>query len=424
MTGELSSEYSGVSFRRPMSIQTGEVMRRRDLRLHAEMGERAISIDGNTVLAQPETGHRILERHLRSAIIGQDQAIDAVLDAMDLSGARSPDNPRPLATFAFLGPTGVGKSETAKVLADFISGGNPRLVKIDCSNFSHGHEVASLVGSPPGYVGDERAVFLNKKKVERPGTIVLFDEIEKGSPPLFNLMLQILGDGKLQLNDGTETSFRETMIIMTSNLGAKEMSEHLRKSPGGFGVDREEPGFDVITKSAQKAFREFFSPEFVNRIDSTVVFNPLNREAMSKILDNKLSEVNEQYGDTYGMAIALTEGAQSYLLDKTFEERGMGARPLVRAFEKEVQSTFGRYLSGRQLSQGSQLFVYHRSECTDEVRAQLPDQELIFTQRFDEELYEKHEAYKREQGEERRRIEDERLRLERENAEKERVVAD
>ncbi len=282
-------------------------------------------------------------------------------------------------------------------MAEFISGDESRLIKIDCSNFSHGHEVANLTGSPLGFVGSDRSPLLSKKRIERYGTVLLFDEIEKGSEELYNLMLQILGDGKLQLGDGSTTSFRETIIILTSNLGAKEMGDHLRKTPVGFGIEREEPNKDVLSKSAQEAFKDFFKhkPEFVNRLDSMVVFNPLDKGSLGKVLDNKLAAANEAYVESYGMAISLTDGAHEYLVDKALEERGMGARPLVRAFEKDIQSMFGRYVGGQQVFQGAQINVYHHTECPEEVRRKYPENELIFTQHFDEDLWEKKEEFDR-----------------------------
>lgn len=415
MAGEYSPEYSDVAPKRPTPIEAKELLGRRSHRLQLEIGVRALSFGGNTVLNQPETSYKILERDLRASIIGQDQAIDAIIEAMDRSRVRLADNPRPLATLAFLGPTGVGKSETAKVLAEFISGGDPRLVKIDCSNFSHGHEVASLIGSPPGYVGHDQTPLLNKKRVEKYGTVVLFDEIEKGSEALYNLMLQILGDGALQLNDGTTTSFRNTMIILTSNLGAKEMSEHLSKTPIGFMSDnREEPSAEVINKSARQAFEKFFKPEFVNRLDGTIVFNPLDREGLGQVLENKLAEANYEYSESYGMEVALTDGTREYLVDKALEERGKGARPLVRAFEKDIQGSFGRYMGGGQLHQGYCLQVYHRSECPEDVQETFPDQDLIFTYHFDEALWQVRENFKERLAEEKRKAEEAKRRAEEE----------
>lgn len=400
MAGEYSPEYSDVAPQLPASLEDIELATRRDRRLQLTMGERALSIDGNRVLGQPETTFKVLEKDLRASIIDQDQAIEAIIEAMDRSLVRLDDNPRPLATFAFLGPTGVGKSETAKVLAEFISGGDPRLVKIDCSNFSHGHEVAGLIGSPPGYVGRDQVPILNQKRIERYGTVVLFDEIEKGSDALNNLLLQILGDGELQLNDGTTTSFRNAMVILTSNLGAKEMSDHLNKNPLGFMSDnREEPSAEMVNRSARKAFEAFFRPEFVNRLDGTIVFNPLSREGLGKVLDVKLAEANYEYGEKFGMEVSLSEGTRSYLVNKSAEERGKGARPLVRAFEREIQGSFGRYVGGGLLQQGSSLGVYHTTECSEEVRCAFPNQELIFTSHYDEMLWKTRDTYLKKQAE-------------------------
>lgn len=412
VSGELFPEERTPSIPSPSQAQE-YLLSRKHQRVHHEMGRRTMMIDDFVVLDTPETSNKVLERYLKRSIINQDEAIEAIIDAMDRNAVRLDDDVRPLATLAFLGPTGVGKSQTAKALAEFISAESPRLVKIDCSNYSHGHEVAGLIGSPPGYVGHDQKPFLNKKKVERYGTVVLFDEIEKGSPALFNLMLQILGDGELQLNDGTTTSFRNTTIILTSNLGAKEMNEQLSENPVGFGVRSQEPDQKMLQKTATTAFKNFFPPEFINRLDAMVVFNPLEREGLERVLDIKLQEVNEEYSEKYGMAISLTNATYDYLVDKALEERDMGARPLVRAFEKDIQATFGRYVKNGMVTQGAHVHVYHRDELSELHKERLPeDRQLVFSWKLDDGLWEMRERRVRAEEEERRRVREEQEREE------------
>ena len=410
MTVENSPKFSDLSPTIPSFFEGMDLSLEVDPQIQHELGSRALMVDEFVVLGTPEVGHKGLERFMRDSIIGQNQAIDAILEAMDRSRVRMHDDQRPLVSLAFLGPTGVGKSETAKVLAEYISGGDPRLVKIDCSDFSHGHEVAKLTGAPPGYVGRDRQPFLSKKRIERPGVVVLFDEIEKGSEELYNLMLQILGDGKLQLNDDTETSFRDATIILTSNLGAKQMNDHLSTQSVGFSTGKSEPNPEVLERSARQAFKDFFKPEFVNRLDKMVVFNPLDHDSLTKILDSKFFEANKEYSAAYGVEISATSAAYDHLIEKALEERNMGARPLVRAFEQDIQTTLGRHLSSEQITQGSRVQVYHQSECPLEVRRQFSDSQLIFTHRFDEDLWEYHEAIKRKFEEDRRELEEARKR--------------
>lgn len=392
MTGKHNPEYSDLAAE--VSIEGTQRIGRRQLRLQLEMGRHSLAFDGNFVLPEAETSYKELERELHESIIDQDSAIDAIIEAMDRSRVRLNDNPRPIATMAFLGPTGVGKSETARVLAEHLGTSGKNLVKIDCSNFSHGHEVASLIGSPPGYVSRDQAPFLSKKRVEKYGTVVLFDEIEKGSEELYDLMLQILGDGQLRLNDGSVTSFRNSVIILTSNLGAKEMSDALSKTPVGFAGIREEPSGEMVDKRARKAFEDFFKPEFVNRLDSTIVFNPLSEEGLGRVLAIKVDEANREYAYRLGMEVDLTDGAKDFLVAKALDERSRGARPLVRAFEKDIQGSFGKYVGSGQLQQGSVLQVFHHSEVPAEVQRVMAGQELVFTHHFDEDLWTRREEHK------------------------------
>lgn len=242
-------------------------------------------LDGVT---NPETDR--IRDELRRRVIGQEAAIDALVAAYDRSTTRSAYDLRPIASLAFLGPTGVGKSETAKVLAEFLAEGEAEsLIKIDCSNFSHGHEVAALTGPPPGYVGYGQKPLLSAGKVSE-AKVILFDEIEKGAPELFRLMLQIMGDGQLRLNDGTVADFCDTVVIMTSNLGASEMATEISGKKLGFGVPSRRADKATLESVATKSFEDFFKqPEFINRINKMIIFHPLDKQGLVKVLDTKLS---------------------------------------------------------------------------------------------------------------------------------------
>jgi ATP-dependent Clp protease ATP-binding subunit ClpA len=323
----------------------------------AEMGGSGLL--GFTLMEAIQSPWEGLREGMQERIIDQQPAINAIIDALDASEARIIGDNRPKGVLAFLGPTGVGKSETGKSLAELLKG---NFIKIDCSDYSHGHEVTKLTGAPPSYVGLNIKPILNKEDVEQPGTVVLLDEIEKGSPALFNLLLQILGDGELRLNDGTITSFKNTIVILTSNLGASEMAKKLSENPLGFTTASRTPELHELETVATQAFKGFFNPEFINRLDKMVAFQPLSQDGLAKILDRKIRAGNEYYEDRYGARLTLSDATKTHLVGVAAQDRHMGARPLVRAFEQNVQSTFGRYLGSGQIAEGTHVRVFHETE--------------------------------------------------------------
>lgn len=340
------------------------------------IGKHALMFEGFTPMQAVESRYSSLRHELESKIIDQPFAIDAIIDALERSEIRLPNDKQPIANLAFLGPTGVGKSETAKVLSQQLGKGLGNLIKIDCSNFSHGHEVAALTGSPPGYIGHDKVPVLSKNVVEQPGTVILFDEIEKGSPALYNLMLQIMGDGELKLNTGAVTSFKNTVIVLTSNLGAKEMKEQLSKMPFGLGEQKTEPSKDRLEHTARSSFEKFFKPEFVNRLNKMVVFHPLGREGLGQVLDVKLSELNNEYEKQLGARVTLSDATKNYLIEAALKEPHMGARPLIRALQDNIQTIFGRYVGGGYINEGTHIRVFHISEAPTNY---VGKDELIFT---------------------------------------------
>ena len=349
--------------------------------IHSEVGK--LSIDGFTMMEAVESTWQEVRERLDQRIIGQPAAIDAIIEALESADVRMPNDTRPVATLAFLGPTGVGKSETAKALPEFIACSN-KFIKIDCSDYSHGHEVASLTGAPVGYIGSGQEPVLSKEKVEGYGTVVLFDEIEKGSAPLYNLMLQIMEDGKLQLKNGDVTDFSEAIIVMTSNLGAKEMAAQLSDTPLGFGTKNKNVTAEQLDEVAITSFKEYFPPEFINRISKMVPFHPLGSEHLGAVLDSKIEITNVQFEAQLGARLSLSDATRQYLVDIASREPSMGARPLVRALDEHIYAGFGRFHGADAVPEGTHIKVFHRNELGLHVAKS--DSELVFMSKRDETL--------------------------------------
>ncbi len=274
-----------------------------------------------------------MEDRLHERIIGQDEAISAVSDAIRRSRSGLKDPKRPIGSFIFIGPSGVGKTELAKALAEFMFDDEDALVRIDMSEYREQHTASRLFGAPPGYVGYEEGGQLTEAVRRRPYRVILFDEIEKAHPEVWNALLQILDDGRLTDGQGRVVNFRNTVLIMTSNLG----TEYVRKSgslgflqPGDNSEDRE------AHKKIEKALKDTFRPEFLNRIDEIITFSPLSVEDMQQIVKLQMREIHERIADQ-GLEINLTDEASHWLADQGFDP-AFGARPLKRALQKYVES--------------------------------------------------------------------------------------
>lgn len=271
----------------------------------------------------------------------------------------SAGNPRrPRATLLFLGPTGVGKTATARALAQLLRPDGEAFLKIDCSLFSQGHEVSALVGAPPSYVGRDQKPLLNPEIIEQENSVVLFDEIEKGQPELWNLLLQIMEDGEiLLLNGGRRVSFQSSIVVFTTNVGAKEMVDFLDRRTIGFRT----PHQDVESTGQQiyqigfEALQRVFQPEWINRLDEIVAFRPLSSDVLRQVLDRMLLEGNEQYL-RQGIQVALTNEAREYLLDKGFDSR-FGARPLRQQLLKYIDAPLADLIASGGIPGGSQVEV-------------------------------------------------------------------
>lgn len=307
-----------------------------------------------------------VEQDLRSAIFGQNRAIESVIRAMNRAryGFAAGNRNRPLVNLMFLGPTGVGKSECAKRLAARLHPEGGGFLKVDCSLFSQGHEVSALVGAPPSYVGRDQKPLLDPDIIETENSVVLFDEIEKGTSELWNLLLQIMEDGEVTLlNSGRTVSFRNTIVIMTTNVGAKEMVDYLDKRNIGFRSTRQdmEATGQQIYQIGFEALQRHFRPEWINRIDEIIAFRPLSSATMSKIFDRMLDEANGQYL-TYGIKVDVTDGAKDHILRKGYNPT-FGARPLRARMLKDIDAPLADLLASGGIPQGSRvLLVYNGSE--------------------------------------------------------------
>ncbi|NCC32208.1 MAG: ATP-dependent Clp protease ATP-binding subunit [Chloroflexia bacterium] len=301
-----------------------------------------------------------VEQRLRDQIFGQERAIESIVRV--LNRARfgfSAGNPRrPRATLLFLGPTGVGKTATARALAEMLRPDGEAFLKVDCSLFSQGHEVSALVGAPPSYVGRDQKPLLNPEIIEQENSVVLFDEIEKGQPELWNLLLQVMEDGEiLLLNGGRRVSFQRSIVIFTTNVGAKEMVDFLDRRTIGFRT----PHQDVEAMGQQiyqigfESLQKVFQPEWINRLDEIIAFRPLSSDVLRQVLDYMVLESNEQYL-RHGIKVELTAEAREYLLNKGFDSR-FGARPLRQQLLKHIDAPLADLLASGGIPAGSKVLV-------------------------------------------------------------------
>jgi ATP-dependent Clp protease ATP-binding subunit ClpB len=267
-----------------------------------------------------------MEQRLRERVIGQDAALTIVANAIRRSRAGLSDPRRPIGSFIFLGPTGVGKTETARALAEFMFDDEQSMIRIDMSEYMEKHAVARLIGAPPGYVGYDEGGQLTEAVRRRPYAVILFDEIEKAHPDVFNILLQIMDDGRLTDAKGRTVDFKNTVLIMTSNLGANLLIGDTLKT---------EHDFDMARESVMRVLREHFRPEFLNRVDDIVIFRPLGQAQMAQILDLRLAEVREMLEERQ-ISLELTEPARQLIL-AAGSDAAYGARPLKRALQRMIQ---------------------------------------------------------------------------------------
>jgi len=292
-----------------------------------------------------------MEDRLHERIIGQDEAIHALSDAIRRARAGLKDPRRPIGSFIFLGSSGVGKTEMAKALAEFLFDDEDALVRVDMSEYREQHNVSRLFGAPPGYVGYEEGGQLSEAVRRRPYRLILFDEIEKAHPEVWNALLQILDDGRLTDGQGRIVDFRNTVLIMTSNLG----TEFVTKA-GSLGfLQAEDKGESEAHSKIEKALRDTFRPEFLNRIDEIIIFSPLSIEQMNDIVKLQMEEIQERM-DEHGLTVQLSDAAQAWLAEEGYDP-AFGARPLRRALQKHVESPLSIKLLKGEFSEGDTILV-------------------------------------------------------------------
>ena len=294
-----------------------------------------------------------LEAHLEKDIIGQNDAIKAVSKAIRRGRSGIADSHRPIGSFIFMGPTGVGKTELAKVIAREIFGGEDSLIKIDMSEFGEKHNVSRLVGAPAGYIGYDDGGKLTEQVRRHPYSVVLFDEIEKAHPDVFNILLQILEDGTLTDGQGTKVKFNNTIVILTSNLGAEDM---YREAELGFSVKTKHDKQELATEhaaneaAAMKALRKLMRPELVNRFDSIITFQALSKDDVEHIFDNMIEDLKKRLA-AKSIGLQLTPATKRHLIEKGYDTKN-GARPLRRTIEDELETLLADKILGGELDKG------------------------------------------------------------------------
>jgi ATP-dependent Clp protease ATP-binding subunit ClpC len=303
-------------------------------------------------LTEEETSKLLrMEEELHKRIIGQNDALKAVSQAIRRTRAGLKDPKRPSGSFIFLGPSGVGKTETAKALAEFLFGNEGALVQLDMSEYMEKHTVSRLVGSPPGYVGYEEGGQLTEAVRRKPFSVVLFDEIEKAHPDVFNALLQILEDGRLTDAQGRTVDFKNTVIIMTSNLGTAD----LRKASVGFAKTDEAVTHEKMKVKVNDALKQHFRPEFLNRIDDVIVFHELSKDEVTEIVDLMMRRVRNQL-ESQGLSVELTRAAKYHVVEKGYDAM-MGARPLRRALQRMVEDPLSEKILWKEFRAGDTIIV-------------------------------------------------------------------
>jgi len=288
-----------------------------------------------------------MEERLHERVIGQDEAVSLVANAIRRNRAGLSDPNRPIGSFIFLGPTGVGKTELARALAQFMFDDDRAMFRVDMSEYMEKHSVSRMIGAPPGYVGYDEGGQLTEHVRRRPYSVVLFDEIEKGHPDVFNALLQILDDGRLTDGQGRTVDFKNTVIIMTSNVGSHIIHD---ANPIGFSVNQKvKNGQEDVRKHLLDALRQTFRPEFLNRVDDIIVFNSLSKEHLSVIIDLQLARVGKMLTDR-GLKIEVTAAAKDVIMNDGYDA-AYGARPMRRSIQRLIQDPLAlRLLAGDFLS--------------------------------------------------------------------------
>ena len=295
-----------------------------------------------------------LEATLHKRVIGQEEAVTAVAKAVRRGRVGLKDPRRPIGSFLFLGPTGVGKTEISKALAEAVFGNEQAMIRVDMSEYMEKHSVSKMIGSPPGYVGHEDGGQLSEKVRRNPYSVILFDEIEKAHPDVFNILLQVLDDGHITDSQGRKVDFKNTIIIMTSNAGAQSIVEP--KKLGFASVDDEKLNYERMKGSVMEEVRRIFKPEFLNRIDETIVFRSLNKNDMKQIVTLMLKDLTNRCKTQMGMTLTVRDSVKNYIVEKAYEPK-YGARPLRRKIQNAIEDQLAEEILDGKVKKGSQVVV-------------------------------------------------------------------
>ena len=286
-----------------------------------------------------------MEERLAKRVIGQEDAVRAVSNAVRRNRAGLGDPNRPIGCFLFLGPTGVGKTELCKALAEFLFDDENAMVRIDMSEFMEQHSVARLIGAPPGYVGYEEGGRLTEAVRRRPYSVILFDEIEKAHRDVFNVLLQVLDDGRLTDGQGRTVNFKNTVIVMTSNIGSQQIQELSTK-----GAEEWE-----IEAAVKDMLKQYFRPEFLNRIDETILFHPLGKEQLTKIVDVQLDYLRKRLASR-NLKLVVDEDAEKLLAEEGYDPT-YGARPLKRVIQQRIENPLAQKILAGEFGEGETIHV-------------------------------------------------------------------
>lgn len=311
-------------------------------------------------LSQKESKRLLnLEKNLHKRIIGQKEAVDAVSKAIRRGRVGLSDPKRPIGSFVFLGPTGVGKTELSKALAEAVFGSEESLIRIDMSEYMEQHSVSKILGSPPGYVGFEEGGQLSERVRKNPYSVVLFDEIEKAHPDVFNVLLQILDDGQVTDSQGRKVSFKNTIIIMTSNIGAKRITEP--KNLGFKANETKEQNYSKMKSNVMEEVKQLLKPEFINRIDDFIVFHKLDEEDLMNITKLLLSNLSKRAKEQMNLDITFSDSIKKHIVTK-YSDPLMGARPLRRGITQDIEDALSEEILSGRLSQNEKVRVSYSGE--------------------------------------------------------------
>ena len=294
-----------------------------------------------------------LEQMLHARVIGQDEAVHAVAQAIKRGRVGLKDPKRPIGSFMFLGPTGVGKTELSKALAEVVFGSEQNLIRVDMSEYMEKYSVSKMIGSPPGYVGYDEGGQLSEKVRRNPYSVILFDEIEKAHPDVLNILLQVLDDGHITDSQGRKVSFKNTIIIMTSNVGAEQIVSPKKLGFDSF-VDQRDRDYTYMKTKVLEELKRLFKPEFLNRIDEIIVFRPISKENMAQILEIMLKNLYQRAKGEMNLGISLDKKAKSFLIEKGYDPK-FGARPLKRTIQTEVEDILSEAILEGEVHPGEKV---------------------------------------------------------------------